>query len=207
MPLSALRMIGREETKERLRKRIVLANVLSFRFFIRSRGTCERTLVPAFVPEKNECTLVSVFRSGGTSAKTTIFEDHPFANTRIGQERPGNPNASTFCKVPPYKWEAYCHKIRKRTAVQMGGVPQGFPELSLSSRPRSQEGTAIQMEGLLPYKLQVYCSTFRQAVQVGVSQTCPIGVKKVEYIMKIVGNLTAVTRCNTLHHENCQDFT
>ena len=32
--------------------------------------------------------------------------------------------------------------------------------VSLSSRLRSQEGTAIQMEGVLPYKLEVYCTTY-----------------------------------------------
>ena len=36
----------------------------------------------------------------------------------------------------------------------MGGVSQGF----LSSMLRSQENTAIQMGGVLPYKLEVYCS-------------------------------------------------
>ena len=44
--------------------------------------------------------------------------------------------------VLQYKWEAYC------------GV-------SLSSKLRSQESTAIRMGGVLPYKLEVYCRTFQ----------------------------------------------
>ena len=61
------------ETKGQFRKRVVLANVPSFRFSFRgnirtyprsgfrSRGRFECTLVPVFVP-------------GGTSAKTTLFK-------------------------------------------------------------------------------------------------------------------------------------
>ena len=52
----------------------------------------------------------------------------------------------------------------------MGGV---FSGVSLSSKLRSQESTAIQMGGVLPYKLEVYCRTFRQVVGVGVSETLP----------------------------------
>ena len=44
--------------------------------------------------------------------------------------------------VLPYKWEAYCR-------------------VSLSSKLRSQESTAIQMGGVLPYKWEVYCRTFQ----------------------------------------------
>ena len=40
-----------------------------------------------------------------------------------------------------YKWEVYCR-------------------VSLSSKLRSQESTAIQMGGVLPYELEVYCRTF-----------------------------------------------
>ena len=43
--------------------------------------------------------------------------------------------------VLQYKWEVYCW-------------------VSLSSRLRSQEGTAIQIGRVLPYKLDVYCRTF-----------------------------------------------
>ena len=43
--------------------------------------------------------------------------------------------------VLQYKWEFYCW-------------------VSLSSRLRSQEGTAIQMGDVLPYTLEVYCSSF-----------------------------------------------
>ena len=52
----------------------------------------------------------------------------------------------------------------RRATVQMGGVLQYKWEVccwvSLSSRLRSQEGPAIQMGVLLPYKLVVYCGTF-----------------------------------------------
>ena len=44
--------------------------------------------------------------------------------------------------VLPYKWEAYCR-------------------VSLSSKLRSQESTAIQMGGVLPYKWEVCCRTFQ----------------------------------------------
>ena len=55
--------------------------------------------------------------------------------------------------------------VLKSTAVQMGGVLQYkklevYCLVSLSSRLRSQEGTAIQITGVLPYKLEVYGSTF-----------------------------------------------
>ena len=50
----------------------------------RSGGTCERTLVPVFVPGgTSECALVRVFCSGGTSDKTTLLENHPFVNPRF----------------------------------------------------------------------------------------------------------------------------
>ena len=42
------------------------------------------------------------------------------------QKRSGDPNPQYFPKVLPYKWGAYCTNGR-RTAVQMGGVLQGFP--------------------------------------------------------------------------------
>ena len=48
----------------------------------RSEGTRERTLVPGF-------------RSGGTSAKTTLLENHPFGNPRKG--------VSSSLRPPPKK--------------------------------------------------------------------------------------------------------
>ena len=36
-------------------------------------------------------------------------------------------NPTTFSKVLPYKWEAYCRTNGSHTAVQMGGVLLGFP--------------------------------------------------------------------------------
>ena len=68
------------------------------------------------------------------------------------------PTPSTFSKVLPYKWEAYCRANGTRTEVQMGGVLLA----SLSSTLRSQEGTTIQMGertavrigGVLQYSLR-----------------------------------------------------
>ena len=65
-----------------------------------------------------------------------------------------NFDPSTFSKVLPYKWEAYCRTNGRRTALQMGAVLLGFP---FSPRLRSHEGPAIQMGAVLPYKLEVYC--------------------------------------------------
>ena len=44
-----------------------------------------------------------------------------------------------------------------RIAIQMGGVTDG---ISLSSESRGTGSTAIQMGGVLQYKLEVYCDTF-----------------------------------------------
>ena len=40
---------------------------------------------------------------------------------------PVTPTPSIFPKVLPYKWGAYCRTNGRRTAVQMGGILQGFP--------------------------------------------------------------------------------
>ena len=63
----ALRPQKSREIKGRFRKRVVLANVPSLRFFV--PGDHEN--VPSFR-----------FSFGGTSAKTTLFENHSFANPR-----------------------------------------------------------------------------------------------------------------------------
>ena len=55
--------------------------------------------------------------------------------------------------ILPYKWEVHCN------AKFLWEV---YCWASLSSRLRSQEGTAIQMGGVLPHKLEVYCSTFSE---------------------------------------------
>ena len=39
---------------------------------------------------------------------------------------PVTPTPSTFSKVLPYRWEAYCRTNGRCTAVQMGGVLLGF---------------------------------------------------------------------------------
>ena len=49
----------------------------------------------------------------------------------VYQKLSGDPIASMFSKVLPYKWEAkweaFCHTNGRRTAVQMGGVLLRFP--------------------------------------------------------------------------------
>ena len=66
------------ETKGRFRKRVVLANVPSFRFSFPG----EHANVPSFQFSfrTSECTLVPVFF--GTSDKTILWENHPFGNPR-----------------------------------------------------------------------------------------------------------------------------
>ena len=77
------------------------------------------------------------------------------ANRKI-QERSGDPNPQYFSKSTAVQMGAYC-----RTN---GGVLQykreAYCGVSLSSKLRSQESAAIQMGGVLPYKLGVYCRTF-----------------------------------------------
>ena len=63
------------EIKGRFRKRVVLANVPSFRFSF--RGTCERTLIPVFVP--GEHPNVPSFRF---SFRGNIRQNHPVVNLR-----------------------------------------------------------------------------------------------------------------------------
>ena len=70
------------------------------------------------------------------------------------------PTPSIFSKVLPHKWEACC-STNARCIV-------GFP---FFSKLRIQEGPAIQMGGILPYKLEVYCRTSSRPVGVGVSKT------------------------------------
>ena len=69
---------------------------------------------------------------------------------------PVTPTPSIFSKVLPYKWGAYCRTNGGRIAYKWGA----YCRVSLSSKLRSQESTAIQMGGVLPYKLEVYCHTF-----------------------------------------------
>ena len=66
------------QIKGRFRKRVVLANVPSFRFSF--QGNIR--MYPR-----------SGFRSGGTSAKTTLLENHPFGNPRA--------NSNWELRIPP----------------------------------------------------------------------------------------------------------
>ena len=68
--------------------------------------------------------------------------------SRVFQKRSGDPNPQYFSK------STACRTNGGRTAVQMGGVLQykweAYCRVSLSSKLRSQESTAIQMGGVLP---------------------------------------------------------
>ena len=64
----------------RFRKRVVLANVPSFRF--RSGGTCERTLVPVFIPGEHPNVPSFRFSFRGNVRQNHPFGNHPFANPR-----------------------------------------------------------------------------------------------------------------------------
>ena len=67
--------------------------------------------------------------------------------------------------------------------VQMGGVLRYKREVycgvSLSSRLRSQQGTALQMGGVLRCKLEVYCQCFSDKLSgLGVPEQCPGGTER-----------------------------
>ena len=87
---------------------------------------------------------------------------------------PVTPTPSIFPKVLPYKWGVYCRTNGRRTAVQMGGVLQGFPFFK-----------AAEARKVRRYKWGAYCRTnwrctavlFRQVVGVGVSETLPISCR------------------------------
>ena len=70
------------ETKGRFRKRVVLANVPSLRFFVPGEHA-NLPSFPVFVRGNMRTYPRSGFRSGGTSAKTTLLENH-------NQNRPKN---------------------------------------------------------------------------------------------------------------------
>ena len=73
--------LGHIVTNGRFRKRVVLANVLSFRFsFQENMRTYPRSSFRS--GGTSECTLVPVFVPGGTSAKTALLENRPFGNPR-----------------------------------------------------------------------------------------------------------------------------
>ena len=58
-----------------------------------------------------------------------------------------------------YKWEAYCDTNGRST-----------DKISLSSEHRGTKSIAIQIGGVLQYKLEVHCNTFlRSSGVVGVS--------------------------------------
>ena len=70
---------------------------------------------------------------------------------------PVTTTTTIFRKVLRHKWEAYCNTNGRRTAIQMGGVLTVFP---FPQKRRGTKSTAIQIGGVLQYKLEVYCDTF-----------------------------------------------
>ena len=58
---------------------------------------------------------------------------------------PETPNLSIFSKRLSCKWEAYCLTNMRHIAVQL----EGLLMVSLSSRLRSWEGTAMQIGGVI----------------------------------------------------------
>ena len=71
-----------EEAKRRFRKRVVLANVPSFRFSL--RGNMRTYPRSGFSFQGNIWMYPRCgFRSGGTSAKTTLLESHPCKYTNL----------------------------------------------------------------------------------------------------------------------------
>ena len=61
-----------------------------------------------------------------------------------------------YCRYKCEAYEAYCGTNRRRTAVPM----EVYCGVSLSPNLSSQQGTALQMGGVLWYKLEVYCQYF-----------------------------------------------
>ena len=80
-----------------------------------------------------------------------------FLNLPQVRNVPVTPTPSICPKVLPYKCGAYC---RKWEAYCMQYKWEAYCRVSLSSKLKSQESMAIQMGGVLPYKLEVYCRTF-----------------------------------------------
>ena len=96
--------------------------------------------------------FVASLQGGGFQYLISWFSCFPSGTLR-------NPQPLVFSqKYRRYKWEAYCGTNRRRIAVQIGGVLRRFP----ISNFRSQQGTALQMGGVLRYKLEVYCQYFSE---------------------------------------------
>ena len=84
----------------------------------------------------------------------------------------GGPFSGTFRNPQPLVFlKSIAGTNGRRTVVQLGGVLQYKLEVYCYSKLRSRQGTALQMDRVPRYKLdsEVYYSTFRQAVRVGVS--------------------------------------
>ena len=84
-----------------------------------------------------------------------------------------NPQPLAFSqKYCRYKWEAHCGTNKK---VVLRHKLEVYCGVSLSSRLRSQRGTALQMGGVLRYKFEVYCQYLSDKLYgLGVPEQCPI---------------------------------
>ena len=81
--------------------------------------------------------------------KRAIYEPQNGPNVRH-LKLSGDPNPSTFSKVLLYKWEA-CSRTNGRRCTA------GFPFLQELEARKAQR---YKLGGVLPYKLEMYCSTF-----------------------------------------------
>ena len=80
----------------------------------------------------------------------------------------------------------------RRTAVQIGGVLQYKLEVCCGISLRSQQGTSLQIGGVQRYKLEVYCQYFSDKLYgLGVPKQSPIALKT-EATMQVADRLRTV---------------
>ena len=106
--------------------------------------------MPAFCKQNLKC----------AQARCQLSEAESGIVGHVHGEHSGDHNHQDFSKVLRCEWEAYCNTNGRRTAIQMGGSTDN---ISLSSECRGTESTAIQIGGILQYKLEVHCDTFSRS--------------------------------------------
>ena len=82
----------------------------------------------------------------------SLVGEHP-----ADHKPPRRRRSKFFPKALRYKWEAYCNTNGGAYCDTNGGRTDS---VSLSSERRGTKTTAIQIGGVLQYKLEVYCDTF-----------------------------------------------
>ena len=111
--------------------------------FVKGGGSGERTLVPVFVPGEHSngpsfrfsfrgnirMYPRSGFRSGGTSAKTTLLENHPFSNRgqRTFRDRPGKGWGGQICLCVAFLLGK--KGTHKRNSQEISGKGQDSPDM------------------------------------------------------------------------------